>query len=189
MISLTLAVLLSSVLYHFRTNVLADAVITQLVVSDIVKEYLVRATWNPLEGIAAFTGMFFLMSALLASIVRFISLFVKSKIHFIHAFTVVVWACGPLIVLSPLGMSLFKILQTPFYVIPSFAILLLLGVWVFMRILKGISVILDKSPLKTYVVGTLILVAVIGILASYYDSEYSLTAYMQFLYHIMSGSV
>lgn len=188
MISLTLAVLLSSVLYHYRTNVLADAVVTQLIVSDIVKEYLVRATWNPLEGIAAFTGIFFLMSVLLASTVRFISLFVKSKIHFIHAFTVVVWASGPLIVLSPLGMSLFKILQTPFYVIPSFAILLLLGVWVFIRILKGISIILDKSPLKTYVLGTLILVAMIGVVAGYYDSEYSLTAYMQFLYHIMSGS-
>jgi len=188
MISLTLAVVLSSILYHFRTDTLADAVLTQVVVSDVVKEYLIRATWNPLEGIAAFTGMFFFLSVLLATLVRFISLFVKSKIHFMHAFTVVVWASAPFIVLSPFGMSLFKILQTPFYVIPSFVVLFVLAVWISLRILKGISVILDKSALKTYVVGSVVLGALIVAAVTYYDAEYSLTAYMQFLYHIMSGS-
>jgi len=187
-ISLTLAVVLSSVLYHFRTNILADAVVTQFVVSDLVKEYLVRAIWNPLEGISSFTGVFFLVSVLLAVFVRFISLFIKSKIHFTHAFTVVVWASAPLVVLSPLGMSLFKVLQTPFYVIPSFVIMLLFAVWIVIRILKGISVILDKSAMKTYVLGVLIISAIVAGIVTYYDSEYSLLAYMQFLYHIMSGS-
>jgi hypothetical protein len=167
---------------------MADAVLTQLVVSDTVKEYLVRMTWNPLEGIAAFTGLFFLIAFLLGVLVRIISLFLRSKIRFMHAFTAVVWASAPFIILSPLGMSLFKILQTPFYVIPSFAVLLFFCVWVALRILKGISVILEQSAFRTYVTGLLLLAGFVGGFVTYYDSEYSLTAYMQFLYHVMSGT-
>lgn len=188
MISLTLAVVLSALLVHYRTSMLADSVITQLVVSDVAKEYLIRATWNPLEGIGALTLLFLLLSAGAGLIVRISSLFVKSRIQYVHSYTVVVWASAPLIVLSPLGMSLFKILQTSFYVIPVFGILTLFVVWVFLRILKGVSVILDLSSFKTYVAGTLLAAALVVSVIVYYDSEFSFTAYMQFLYHIMSGS-
>ena len=188
LISLTLAVVLSGILYHYRTDTIADVVVTQLVVSDLVKEYLIRAAWNPIEGIAAFAGVFFLVSLLLAVFVRMISLFFRSRIRFMHGFTAVVWASAPFILLSPIGMSLFKILQTPFYVIPSFAVLLTIAVWVSVRILKGVSVILDQSALKTYVVGGLMLAGIVVGTMTYYDSEYSLIAYVQFLYHIMSGA-
>lgn len=186
-ISLTLATVLSSLLFHFRTNRLADIVITQVVVSDAAKEYLIKATWNPLEGILALTGLFLLLSVVCSTLVRLSSLFVKSKIHWMHAHTVLVWASVPLVFLSPLGMSLFKILQTPFYVLPSLIILLIFALWVIARTLKGISVILDLNPVRTSIGGILLMVAAVVLILFYYDSEYSLTAYFQFLSNIVRG--
>lgn len=184
-ISLTLAVVLSSLLYHFRTSRIADTFITQLIVSDRAKEYLIRATWNPLEGILAFTGLFVALSVVCSTLVRISSFFVKSKIRWLHAHTVLIWASVPMLFLSPLGMSLFKILQTPFYIIPTFVILALLGIWVVARTLKGISVILELNSFRTYVGGILLIAAALVLIIFYYDSEYSLTAYLQFLSNIM----
>ncbi len=167
---------------------MAEPVMTQYFVSDVVKEYLIRATWNPLEGIASFTAVFLLLSVVLGILVRLSSLFVRSKITFMHAYTVIVWASAPFVVLSPLGMSLFKILQTPFYALPTFLICFAFFAWVSLRILKGVSVIFEMSAVKTYIAGVVIAAAFVTAAVAYYDSEFSLTSYMQFLYHIMSGS-
>jgi beta-galactosidase len=183
MISLTLGVVLSSLLYHFRKDVLADYVITQFVVWDTVKEYIIRATWNPLEGILGLTGFFLSISVLLSILVRICSLFIRSKIYWLHAYTVIVWASVPLVFLSPLGMSLFKILQTPFYVLPAFTLLGLFFLWTTARTLKGISVIFDLNAAKTYIAGILVLGAGFAAIVFYYDSEFQITAYLEFLFN------
>lgn len=188
MISLTLAVLLSSLLYHFRDNMMADYVITLVVVWDVIKEYLIRATWNPLEGILAFTGMFLVLSILISILVRICSLLIRSRIQWVHGYTVIVWASVPLVFLSPFGMSLFKILQTPFYVMPSFAILILFALWTVMRTLKGISVILDLNAAKTYIGGTVVLAACLAMVVFYYDTEFQITAYLEFLYNMTQSA-
>ncbi|HEX9614869.1 MAG TPA: glycoside hydrolase family 2 TIM barrel-domain containing protein [Bacteroidota bacterium] len=188
MISLTLAVVLSSLLYHYRDNMLADYVLTQVVVWDPVKEYLIRATWNPLEGILACTGLFLALSVVVSFFVGICSLFIRARIQWLHAYTVIVWASVPLIFLSPLGMSLFKILQTPFYVLPSFGLLLLFALWTIIRTLKGISVIMDLNPAKTYIGGTVVLVACLAVVGFYYDTEFQITAYLEFLYNIARGA-
>lgn len=188
MISLTLAVVLSSLLYFFRTDVLADYVITQLVVSDILKEYLIRLTWNPLEGILVLTGFFLVLSVVLSILVRISSLFVRAKITMLHAYTLTVWASVPFVFLSPLGMSLFKVMQAPFYVVPSFVVLFLFLFWVIVRGLKGISVIYDMSSVKAYIGGGLAAAALIVLFVVYYDSEFSLTAYLEFLYNVTRSS-
>ncbi|MEX2191475.1 MAG: glycoside hydrolase family 2 TIM barrel-domain containing protein [Bacteroidota bacterium] len=188
MISLTLGVVLSSVLYHFRKDVFADYVITQFIVWDAVKEHIIRATWNPLEGILGLTGFFLAMSVLLSLVVRIWSLFIRSKLYWLHVYTVIVWAAVPLVFLSPLGMSLFKILQTPFYVIPAFAVLAFFLLWTIARTLKGISVIFDMNAARTYIGGVLLIAASFAVIIFYYDTEFQLTAYLEFLLNKATGS-
>ena len=188
MISLTLGVVLSSLLYHFRKDVLADYVITQILVWDTVKEYIIRAAWNPVEGILGLTGLFLSLSILLSILVRICSLFIRSKIYWLHAYTLIVWASVPLVFLSPLGMSLFKVLQNPFYVVPAFALLGFFFLWIFVRTLKGISVIFDLNAAKTYIGGILVLGVCLAVIVFYYDSEFQLTAYLEFLLNRTTGS-
>ncbi|MBI2618645.1 MAG: beta galactosidase jelly roll domain-containing protein [Ignavibacteriales bacterium] len=184
MIALTLAVVMSSLLYHFKTDVMADYLLSQLLVWDLAKEFVIHATWNPLEGILGFTGVFLVLIFLVSFLVRVSSLFIRSKIHWTHAFSLTVWASVPLVFLSPLGMSLFKILQTPFYVLPSLLILAVFLLWVVLRMLKGISVVFDLSPVKTYIGGSLAAGGLIALVVFYYDSQFSLIAYLEFLYHM-----
>lgn len=188
MISLTLAVVLSGLLYHFRQDRIADYLLTQILVWDSVKEAVVSATWNPAEGILTFTGVFLALSVLLSIFVRIGSFFVRTRIQWLHTYTTVVWASVPLVFLSPVGMSLFKILQTPFYVLPVFLLLALFAFWILVRTLKGTSVLLDLNAAKTYIGGAVVLGAIGALIVLYYDSEFQLTAYLDFLYNLTRGS-
>jgi hypothetical protein len=85
-------------------------------------------------------------------------------------------------------MSLFKILQTPFYVVPAFVLLGFFFLWIVARTLKGISVILDLNAARTYISGVLVLGVCLALIIFYYDSEFQLTAYLEFLLNRTSGS-
>ncbi len=65
-ISITLAGLLSSIMYHYRGDRFADYIITYLFVLDSVKEQFIHATWHPFTGIVVMTGLFFLLGVFLA---------------------------------------------------------------------------------------------------------------------------
>ena len=49
-ISITLACLLSSIMYHYRLDSFADYILTYLCPIDSVKEQFIHATWHPLIG-------------------------------------------------------------------------------------------------------------------------------------------
>lgn len=183
-ISVTLGVVVSSVLYHFRHDTFADVVLTQLLPSDKVKEWVIHITWNPVEGILVLAGIFLGLSFLVSFLFELFSLVTRARVSWMHTFSVTVWGASPFIFLSPLGMSLFKVLENPIYVIPSFVVLGIFGVWVTIRLLRGISVIFDVSAAKTYLFGVTVIVAAKLLLFLLLDTEYSLVAYLEFLMNI-----
>ncbi|MEX0602601.1 MAG: glycoside hydrolase family 2 TIM barrel-domain containing protein, partial [Bacteroidota bacterium] len=186
--AMTLGVVLSGVLYFFRTNPFADSVISQIVVSDIAKEFLVEATWNPVLGILVFTGMFLVLLVITAMLIRIFSVFVRRKVYWFHAFTVAVWGALPLVFLSPVGMSLFKILATPAYVLPTFLVILIVLAWVLLRVLKGISVVYDVRSVHIYAGGLVVVVGIAAGAALYLDAGFSLRAYVEYLYNLSQSA-
>ncbi len=183
-ISVTLAVIVSSFLYHFRADRFADYVLTYIVVSDYGKEQLINAAWHSLAGIAMFTGLWFISFAAVTLLILICAVVFRKKISWFHAYSVTVWGAMPLILLSPVAMSLFKVMENPLYVIPSFIVVLLFVFWVGIRILNGVSVIFDTSPTKTYLWGTLIIMLLLGGGAFYYDSNYATGSYVRFVAHV-----
>ena len=109
-ISVTLAGLLSSIMYHYRADRFADYIITYLCTMDYIKEQFIRATWHPFAGILALTCLFFIIGAILALLIKSLSLIIKAQVTWIHVYSVSVWGAAPIIFLSPLAMSLFKIM-------------------------------------------------------------------------------
>jgi len=183
-VSITLAGLLSSIMYHYRADRFADYIITYLCALDYVKEQFIRATWHPFAGIIALTFLFFLLGVILALLMKFLALFVKAQVSWIHIYSVTVWGAAPIIFLSPLAMSIFKIMENPSYVLPSLVIIFLFLFWTFLRVLKGISVMYDLSPGKTYAGGILICIILLGGLFLYYDSVFALSSYLKFIVHL-----
>ena len=81
-------------------------------------------------------------------------------------------------------MSLFKIMENPSYVIPSLILITLFLFWTFLRLLKGVSVLYDLNPVKTYISGILTCVILLGGLFLYYDSVFALSSYLKFIVHL-----
>jgi hypothetical protein len=183
-VAMTLGLILSGILYHYRTNIFADYVLTQIVVGDGVKEWLIDAAWNPFKGMAAFTFVLLFWYPLTALCIKLFSMLVKRRINWYHAFAVAVWGTLPLVMLSPLGMAVFKLFQTRMYVLPVLLLIGLFLAWSLARVLKGVAVIYDIAPFKAYVGGVTLLVVLFLGVALYYESVHAITAYLEFIVHI-----
>jgi hypothetical protein len=183
-ISITFAGLVSSILLHYRDETFADYVLTYILFSDAGKEQIVRAAWHPLSGIILLTGVFFLIGCLLAFLIKLAAFLMRVHVSWFHVYSVSTWAAAPVIFLSPLVMSLFKIMENPFYVLPVVVIIALFLLWTYLRMLKGISVIYDFRPVKTYAAGILFAVLIVGGLLLYYDSVYALRPYLKLIAHL-----
>lgn len=184
-ISVAGAIVVSSILYHFRDSWVLDNLLSYVLASDALKESFVRLVWNPLKCIGYLSAAFFLKFLLLYVILMFLSMISKAKIFSYHAFVITVWSSTPLLILVPIGMILYRIMESPVYVLPSFIIFGILLLWVFMRMLKGISIIFDASLLKVNVLGFLsvFLIAFVGY--AYLDHTQSASIYIGYMYHTM----
>ena len=183
-VSVTMAVIISGVLYRYRTDVLADQLLTMFVVWDGLKEKLIGATWHPFAGIFVFSVVLLAWYPLVAFLIRVFAFFVKRRVLWYHAFAVAVWGSLPIVLLSPVAMAFFKLIQTDFNVIPAFSLVAAFLIWSLLRILKGVSVIYDVSRLKAYTGGILLVLVILGGVFVYYETTFALSAYIEFFIHI-----
>ena len=183
-ISITLAGVFSSVMYHYRTDKFFDYMVTLVLVSNPWKQQFLHAAWHPLWGILVLSAVFFVAAWAMALVLRFFALFVKTKVSLIHVYSVSVWAAAPIVFLSPAAMSMSKIMENSAYVLPSLLLILLFLVWTFFRILKGISVVFESNPVKVYLGGIIVAILFVGGVYYYSDSVNALGAYIKFLFHL-----
>lgn len=187
-VSVASAIVISSILYHFRGSWVLDNMLSYLLVHDNIKEAAVRLIWNPLQCIVYLSLIFFIILLLIAGVMLAISPLFKTRIYPFHAYAITMWSTPPLIALVPLGMILFRLMESSFYVIPSMAIVAALLVWVVLRLLKGISIIFDAMPARVYFVGMVGMVAVLAFVYLYYDYTQSTSTYLSFMYNVVTGS-
>lgn len=183
-ISMTLAVVVASFLYQFRTYTEVDFALTQFFVSDWAKQQLIIAAWNLFTGIGVFTIVFFLLLVVVTVLVKLFATIARTKIFWYHAYSITVWGALPLVFLIFPGMLLLKLLETPAYIVPLLVLIALFVLWALFRVLKGVSVIYDVSPLKAYTGGILFCVLCLAGVGFYYDAAYALSAYIEFFIHI-----
>ena len=187
-VSLAVAIAASGILYRFRDSMLLDAALSYLLVGDAAKTAAVTLIWNPLQFIAVASLLVFLTLCLVALIVRLLRAFVRARIYAYHAYTVTMWSTAPMLVLFPLGMIVYRVLDSSVYVIPSFVLIGVLCAWVLLRLLKGMSIIMDVLPLKVYGAGLLSVAAVFALAYAYYDYTQSAPMYLAFLYSTITST-
>jgi hypothetical protein len=114
-----------------------------------------------------------------------LSVISKAKIFSYHAYVITIWSATPLLVLVPVGMILYRIMDSSMYVVPSLVLLAVLFIWVLLRMLKGISIIFDAYLMKVYVIGFLSLACMFTIVYAYFDYTQSTSMYLSYMYHVM----
>jgi hypothetical protein len=183
-IALTLSVVVSGFLYFIRGSAHGDAWSTLIIPSDTLRERVAFVAWNLTEGIGILTALFFAVSLAVTIAIKIAALAARVRVTWMHAFSVTAWSASPFIFLSPLGMSLFKVLESNLYLAACSTIVGLFGVWVMVRMLRGISVLFDVGAGKTYAIGLLIIIALILSVFLYLDGRYSLFDSGTFLINI-----
>lgn len=185
-VSVTWATLLSSILSHYRDNVLFDNLLSHIV-SDAVKEDLISLIWNPSKFILVVSGVILLKIVVLSILVRVFSMLVRTHVYFYHAFSITVWSMLPYIIFIPIAMILYRLMEAEIYTVPTFVLIGIVSLWVLIRLFKGVSIIYDVFPFKVYLVGVFIILVSAVALYGYIDLTRSTSVYLKYMMHTMKN--
>jgi hypothetical protein len=180
-IAFTLSIVLSSIMFHYRNDTVADYALTHIVFSDQLKASLIMLVWSPLKCIIVCAMFTIAVLCVLTLLIQLFGMFVKTKVYFFHSYSITVWSTLPMIIFIPLGMILYRVMQTEVYVVPVLILFALVLVWIFFRLLKCVSIIYDVLPLKMYAFALLALAAIVAGGYAYLDYSRSTTAYVHYL--------
>ncbi len=178
-ISITVSVISSSVLYHYRTSLALDYMLSELF-SDYVKSIIIRMCWDPLLSVGYMTGLVIVWFLILTVLIQLFAVIARVKIRLFHAYSIAVWTALPWVFFIPVGMILYRVLESDPYVPWVLGLIVLMSVWVYIRTLKGISVIYHVFTPKMYLIGFGIWLISVGALYTFFDYAYALTAYAEF---------
>ncbi len=116
---------------------------------------------------------------LLTIIITALSFFVRTKVYLSSVFFTVVWAMLPVVLLIPVGIVLYRLLNAGAGNIYVYIFLILFVFWLLYRLLKGISVIFDVNAGGIYFYGLISIFALKIIFLLYYEVNNSVFQYLK----------
>jgi hypothetical protein len=119
---------------------------------------------------------------LLTLLIRLVAWIARVRIALGRAWLLTVWGSLPLVILSPVGMSLFKIMENSVFVIPVFVVVLLVAGWAGLRVLKAMSVVFDITPARTYIIAVVVGLLIVTAALVSLDTTYALRASLEHLF-------
>lgn len=188
-VSVTFAIIFSSIIYHYRTNPAFDYALTHLLVSDSAKYAAIQLTWNAPFCILAVSVFMFIWFYLVTLVIQAISFFVRARVTLYHSYAISVWSTLPWIIFIPLGMIIFRVMENEAYVVPVLVLTAAIFLWIFLRMLKGLSVIYDMLPAKVYFIAFCVVVCILGGIFLAYDHYFSTAAYIDYFITMVVPSV
>ncbi|MBI2428076.1 MAG: beta galactosidase jelly roll domain-containing protein [Ignavibacteriales bacterium] len=178
-ISMTFSVVMASILHHFRSSEVLDYLLSY-VLSDGFKSVVIQMAWNPLLSVGYLTAVMLGWFVILTILIQFFSKMARVKIRIFHSYSIAIWTASPWIFFIPVCMILYRVLESEPYVPWVLGLVLLMSLWVFLRTLKGVSVIYHVYTPKMYMIGIVFMVVLFGGLYAYWDYAFSLTSYAEF---------
>jgi beta-glucuronidase len=178
-IAITFSIIFSSILHHFRTHTALDYALSHLF-SDNLKMIIIRMSWDPILSVMYLTGVMVVWFLVLTLGIQLFALMARVKIRFFHSYSIAIWTALPWAFFIPVGMILYRVLESDPYVPWVLGLVVLMSGWVYMRTLKGISVIYHVYTPKMYMIGLTVLLVAVGALYAYVDYTSAFTAYTEF---------
>lgn len=160
-ISAVSGLLAVNLLYYLRLNVAFEKILIDFGSTGLLKlfSYL---SWNPLVSIFWISLAFILFLICLIVIVKAASVFVRNRVYFSSAYFTVIWSFLPLVLLIPVGIILYRVLNVDIINTFIYIGILLFGLLLIYRLIKGIYVIYDVNPGSIYFYSLLFIVFVVG---------------------------
>jgi len=172
------ALVTSNMLSYIRESVFFEKLVLSFGNAKLM-QVLSYLAWNPAMALIWLTAAFIFLMFLLTIIVKAASFFVRNRVYFSSVYFTVIWSFLPLVLLIPVGIVLFRVLNAETGNLYIFAGLVLFAIWIFYRLMKGIYVIFDVNAGSVYFYSLLIVLLVVGGMLLYYEINNSVIDYLQ----------
>jgi len=181
-LSITLGVYTSSILFFYRGSETAQLFLSLMVPFSYIRELFFKVIWMPEVLVTIASLVFFGLIFLMSFVIKLFSYFVRGKIFFTDTLMITIWSGIPFIILLPFSIILIRLLvMSPVFIWLVMLGLLLIWIWVLMRILRSTAVVFDVLPATVYSIGLGAVGTIVIILFTFYQYQYSIFSYFNYL--------
>jgi beta-galactosidase len=177
-VALVTALIFANLFFYIKNSVLFEKIILSFGSPGLISGISYLA-WNPGTALVWLFVLSVIVMILLTIAITASSFFVRTKVYLSSVFFTVVWALLPVVLLIPVGIVLYRLLNAGAGNIYMYIFLIAFVFWLLYRLLKGISVIFDVNPGGIYFYGLLSIFIIKIIFLLYYQVNSSLFQYLK----------
>lgn len=177
-ISLVISLILANLFYYIRNSILFERIILSFGSPDLIAGISYLA-WNPVKALIWLFIISVIVMFLLTIVITASSFFVRTKVYLSSVFFTIVWSLLPVVLLIPLGIVLYRLLNAGAGNIYIYVFLILFSLWMLYRLLKGVSVIFDINAGGIYFYGLLTIALIKLIFFVYFEVNNSVFQYLK----------
>lgn len=177
-VALVSALIFANLFYYIKNNVLVEKILLAFGSPGLISGISYLA-WNPVKALIWLFVLTIIVMILLTIIITASSFFVRTKVYLSSVFFTVVWALLPVVLLIPVGIVLYRLLNAGAGNIYMYIFLVAFIFWLLYRLLKGISVIFDVNASGIYFYGLLSILILKIIFFLYFEVNNSVFQYLK----------
>lgn len=177
---ISLAALLTSFIYHFRSNTYLDEWLTWLLPSAGMKYRAIWLIWHPAAMIVMLTAVLEGLALLQAVLIKGVVIWQHRYLRFVQILSFVHWVPASFLFSLPLVIILYQGLERNYLVSFLLLALLVLVIWWIVRMFRGLKVILQTTALKALLFQAAMLAGLVFVLILYFEPSRSLWAYASY---------
>ncbi len=180
-IAAVVALIISNILFHLKTSLFFEHLLLAFASPKLMAtaNYL---AWNPLMSLLWITAFNIVLFVIVALVIKIASLFVKTRVYIISVYFTFIWALLPVVLLIPVGIILYRVMLAGSINLYIYLGLVIVQLWVFYRLLKGIHVLFDSKPSTVYFYSIIFILALIGSVLFYFELKHSTVQYLLFAF-------
>jgi len=183
---ISLSALLTSFIYHFRSNSYLDEWLTWLLPSAGMKYRAIWLIWHPPALIVLLTAVLEGLALLQAVLIKGVVIWQHRYLRFAQILSFVHWVPACFLFSLPLVIILYQALERNYLVSFLLLALLVLVIWWIVRMFRGLKVILQTTALKTLLFQAIMLAGLIFLLILCFEPGRSLWAYTSYYSSLLS---
>ena len=185
--SVTLALLTVSLMYALRNSAAFDYYLTLFLPSAEWKSSVINLIWNPMYAVIFFTALFLGLILLLTIATRIVSIPFRERVDFWQAINYVIRSLAALLFLLPVGVILFRTLETPQFFTPSIVVVGIGLAWCVQRLLSAMRIGYGTTAWRVYLAAFVLLGLFVGGALLLHDRSFGTFAYLEFYDRVFRG--
>ncbi|MFO7446733.1 MAG: glycoside hydrolase family 2 TIM barrel-domain containing protein [Ignavibacteriaceae bacterium] len=172
------ALMISNLLSYLKENIFFERILLSFGSKSILQVFSFLS-WNPLFSLIWLTVGFIAFLIALTAAIKIASFFVRTKVYLSSVYFSVIWSFLPMVLLIPVGIILYRLLNAGAGNIYIYIGLVIMAIWIFYRLMKGIYVIFDVTAGSVYFYSILLVLFFAGGTLFYYEIHNSVIDYLQ----------